>query len=325
MKIKAVGLLSGGLDSTLATKVLLDQNIEIHAINFTSPFCTCTPKSAGCASVITAVKQLGDIPLKKMFLGEEYFDIIKHPKYGRGKGLNPCIDCRIMKIRKAVEFMQKIDAHFLFTGEVLGQRPMSQYRRALEIIDKNSGVPGLILRPLSAALLEETIPEKEGWVDRTKLLSIEGRSRKIQIAMASDRDISDYPCPAGGCLLTDKLFSEKLKEYLAQTDKPKIKDIALLKVGRHLKQENGDKIIVARNETECKTMGKLCPENDYLLFPANFPAPTVILQGSDISNAIKNIISYTNNLVPGDAQVECIINGVSTKYLVSAVLNKDQL
>ena len=323
MTIKAVGLLSGGLDSTLAAKVLLDQGIEIYAINFTSPFCTCTPKSAGCASVITAIKQLGDIPLKRMFLGEDYFDIIKHPKHGHGKGLNPCIDCRIMKIRKSVEYMHEIGAKFLFTGEVLGQRPMSQYRRALEVIDKNSGVPGLILRPLSATLLDETIPEKEGWVDRSKLFDITGRSRKTQISMAADSGINDYPCPAGGCLLTDKLFSEKLKDYLAYTDKPEVKDITLLKVGRHFRQENGDKIIVARNEIECNTMEKICSETDFLLSPTNFPAPTVILQGTDIANATKNLVSFTNNSIPDNAEIESVFNGVSTKYRVKEFINQD--
>jgi len=196
-RIKAVGLLSGGLDSTLAAKVLIDQGIDVHAINFVSPFCTCTPKTAGCASVLTAVRQLGDIPLKRIVLGDEYLEMVKSPKHGRGKGMNPCIDCRTMKIRKAVEYMREIGGSFLFTGEVLGQRPMSQHRRAIDIIDKESGVAGLILRPLSARLFAETVSEKEGWVDRESLLAISGRSRKPQIALASQKGINDFRCPAG--------------------------------------------------------------------------------------------------------------------------------
>lgn len=162
---KAVGLLSGGLDSTLAAKFMLEQGIEVCAINFTSPFCTCTPKKAGCAAVITAVRELGNIRLRRVSLGDEYLEMVKSPKHGYGSGINPCIDCRIMKVRKAGEYMKEIGASFLFTGEVLGQRPMSQHRQAIDIIDRKSDLKGRILRPLSAAHFEPTIPEQEGMVD----------------------------------------------------------------------------------------------------------------------------------------------------------------
>ncbi len=150
-KIKAVGLLSGGLDSTLAAKLLLEQGIEVHAINFTSPFCTCTPKKSGCAAVVTAVKALGNIPLKRVGLTDEYIEIVKNPKHGYGAGLNPCIDCRILKIKKAGEYMAKIGGSFLFTGEVLGQRPMSLHKPSLDLIDRESGLKGYSLWPLSAS------------------------------------------------------------------------------------------------------------------------------------------------------------------------------
>ncbi|MBW2028158.1 MAG: 7-cyano-7-deazaguanine synthase [Deltaproteobacteria bacterium] len=150
-KTKAVGLLSGGLDSTLAAKILMDQGIEVYAINFTSPFCTCTPKSAGCAAVITAVRELGGIPLRRIALRDEYLEIVRNPRFGYGSGMNPCIDCRIEKIRRAGDYMREIGASFLFTGEVLGQRPMSQHRKALRIIDENSGLKGHILRPRCAS------------------------------------------------------------------------------------------------------------------------------------------------------------------------------
>ena len=165
-KIRALGLLSGGLDSTLAAKLMLEQGIEVYAINFTSPFCTCTPKKAGCAAVITAIKGLGGIPLKRVRLGDEYLEIVRNPKYGYGSGLNPCIDCRIFKIRKAVDHLRVIGASFLFTGEVIGQRPMSQHKSAINLIDRVSDLRGQILRPLSAIYMEPTIPEKKGWVDR---------------------------------------------------------------------------------------------------------------------------------------------------------------
>ena len=294
--IKAVGLLSGGLDSTLAAKLILEQGIDVHAINFTSPFCTCTPKTAGCSAVVTAVKTLGGIPLKREAMKDEYLEMVQHPLHGYGKGMNPCIDCRIMKIKKAGEFMRKIGASFLFTGEVLGQRPMSQHKRAISIIDRESGLKGYILRPLSATHFEPTVPELEGWVNREKLLGITGRSRKPQMALAAQKDISDYPCPAGGCLLTDKHFSKKMRDYLKFTDRPSIKDIPLLKVGRHFRLAGGDKLIVARDEKECKSLVNLYREKDRLLMPVNFPGPVIILQGSDTNAAVRKILRYTKTV-----------------------------
>jgi tRNA U34 2-thiouridine synthase MnmA/TrmU len=301
--LKAVGLLSGGLDSTLAAKLILEQGIEISAINFTSPFCTCTPKKSGCAAVITAVRQLGDVPLRRTALGDEYLDMVQNPKHGYGSGLNPCIDCRIMKIRKAGEYMHEIGASFLFTGEVLGQRPMSQHRQAIELIDRESGLQGHILRPLSAAHFEPTIPEKRGWIDRSKLLGISGRSRKEQISLATEKGIRDYPCPAGGCLLTDKNFADRMGDYFTHTETASMKDIPLLKVGRHFRLENGDKVIVARNEQECKTLKKICPDTDHSLTPVNFSGPVVVFQGTSLEAAVEKMLEYTKRKISEDARI----------------------
>jgi tRNA-specific 2-thiouridylase len=302
-RIRAVGLLSGGLDSTLAAKLMLEQGIEIHAINFTSPFCTCTPKKAGCAAAITAVKELGDIDLKRIALKNEYLKMVKNPKHGHGRGMNPCIDCRIMKIMKAEEYMREIGASFLFTGEVLGQRPMSQHRRAIEIIDHESGLKDYILRPLSAVHFEPTIPEREGWVARSKMLGISGRSRRIQISLAEEKGIKDYPCSAGGCLLTDKNFADKMRDYFAFTEKPLMKDIPLLKIGRHFRQDNGYKIIFARNEHETKSLNNLCRKGDHFLAPVDFSGPAVILQGNSIAAALEKMLLYTKKFVPETACV----------------------
>jgi len=296
-KIKAVGLLSGGLDSTLAAKLLIEQGIDVHAINFTSPFYTCTPKDAGCSSVITAVKTLGDIPLKQVAMKDEYFEIVQNPKHGHGSGMNPCLDCRILNIKKAGIYMREIGASFLFTGEVLGQRPMSQHRRSINIIDRESGLKGYILRPLSARHFEPTIPEEKGYVDRNKLLAITGRSRKIQMSLAAEKGIKDYPCPAGGCLLTDKHFADRLRDYLKYTEHPSMKDIPILKLGRHFRLENGDKIIVARNEQECHKLKKLRDKNDHLLEPADFPGPTVVLKGNSVDDAVEKLLYYTKHAV----------------------------
>jgi len=308
-QIKAVGLLSGGLDSTLAAKLLIEQGIEIHAVNFTSPFCTCTPKNAGCAAVITAIRELGNIPLKQVALREEYLAMVRDPKHGYGSGMNPCIDCRIMKIKRAGEYMGKIGASFLFTGEVLGQRPMSQHRNALNIIDKDSGLKGYILRPLSAEHFEPTIPECTGLVDRSRLLGISGRSRKAQISLAAQKGIKDYPCPAGGCLLTDRNFSEKMRDYFTFTENPSMRDIALLKIGRHFRFNNGDKIVVARNHHECKILGNLAHSEDHFLFPQNFVGPSVLLSGTLLDSAVEKMLSYTKKPVKEQARITHLYDG----------------
>ncbi len=307
--IKAVGLLSGGLDSTLAARIMLDEGFDVYAINFTSPFCTCTPKSAGCAAVVTAVEQLGGIPLKQVALKDQYLDIVQHPEHGHGSGMNPCIDCRILKIKKAGEYMHRMGGSFIFTGEVLGQRPMSQQRKSMHLIDKASGLQGYILRPLSASHFEPTIAEKKGWVDRSKMLAISGRSRKIQISLADRKGITDYPCPAGGCLLTDKHFSDRMRDYFKHTDKPSIRDIPLLKVGRHFRLDDGSKVIVARDEPECKLMQNLYRKDDHLLVPVDFPGPTVILQGTSLPAALDKLMAYTKVSVRKTDRIEHTFNG----------------
>jgi len=310
---KAVGLLSGGLDSTLAAKILIDLGIEVHAVNFVSPFCTCTPKSAGCASVITAVKQLGNIPLKRIVLESEYLDMVRVPKHGYGRGMNPCIDCRIMKIKKATEYMREIGADFLFTGEVLGQRPMSQHKRSLELIDRQSGVGDLILRPLSANVLKPTAPERTGLVDRSALLSISGRSRKPQIALARDKGINEYRCPAGGCLLTNEVFAARLREYLAWSKAPDIADMPLLKIGRHFFKDNSDWIVVARDEQEGEKLERVRRTDAVLLLPENFSGPLVLLIGKDRAFASRKMLEFTKHGIPDDAAIRVIdFNGEPT-------------
>jgi hypothetical protein len=292
MATKAVGLLSGGLDSTLAARVLLDQGIEVHAINFTSPFCTCTAKGAGCASVITAVKQLGGIPLERVAMGDDYLEMVRNPKHGYGRGMNPCIDCRIMKIGLAGKYMESIGASFLFTGEVLGQRPMSQNRNAMDLIERDCGYRGLVLRPLSAHAFAPTIPEQKGWVDREKLLHYTGRTRKPQIELAHAKGIADYPCPAGGCRLTDEKFAARLKDYFDHACAVSIRDMPLLRIGRHFRLDNGDKVVLARDEAEGEALTRIARDNDHLLIP-QFPGPVAILQGSSVDQALKKMAEFT--------------------------------
>ncbi len=274
-------MLSGGLDSTLAAKLMLEQGIELIGVNFVSIFCNCTSRKkreAGCLSeALQAGKELG-ITVKTYPKGMDYFKIVENPKYGYGKGMNPCIDCRIYMLKRAKALMGEFGASFIVTGEVLGQRPMSQHRHQMALIEKESGLEGLILRPLSAHLLPETIPEKLKIVDRGKLLDISGRSRKRQIELARIAGINDYPCPSGGCMLTDRIFSRRLKDLFTYKKNYTMTDLKLLKVGRHFRISPEAKAIVGRNESENRIIEAM-GENFTLLKPLDIPGPTVLLDG----------------------------------------------
>jgi tRNA U34 2-thiouridine synthase MnmA/TrmU len=265
--IKAIALISGGLDSTLAAKLMQGLGIELIALNTVSPFCLCNHRSSsGCfhgASV--AAKELG-LPLRSINVSGELLEIVKKPKHGYGSNMNPCIDCRILLFKKAKEAMQKEGASFVITGEVVGQRPMSQRRNTMRLIESESGLDGLVLRPLSARLLEPTIPEKEGWINREKLLAINGRGRRQQISLANEFGINDYPCPSGGCLLTDPEFSRRIKD-LMKYQELNLGDIQLLKIGRHFRLSDTAKLIVGRNQKENEQLLGLAGEGDYIFGP----------------------------------------------------------
>ncbi len=287
---RAVILLSGGLDSTLAARMLVDQGVELHALHFTSPFCTCSrggdASSAGCHSQAQIVAVEMGIPIKTIVKGQDYVDVIRKPSHGRGTGMNPCIDCRIFTFRKAREFMTSIGASFLVTGEVIGQRPMSQRADAIHFIEKNSGCNDIVLRPLSAHHFEPTLPEREGWVDREKLLGITGRSRKEQIALAEELGVIDYPCPAGGCLLADKTFAIKVRDLFDHSGDVTMADLNLLKVGRHFRLSDGRKVVVSQNQESNRRLETLCAAmQDRSPFPTVYysqgcPGPSVAIFGT---------------------------------------------
>jgi tRNA-specific 2-thiouridylase len=287
-KVKALALLSGGLDSTLAAKLILKQGIDVVAVNFVTPFCLC--KKGGCGAT-EAAKQLG-VPLKVVNVGDEYLKMVRKPKHGYGRNMNPCIDCRIFIVKKAKKYAKEVGAAFIFTGEVLDERPMSQHSRAMKIIEEESGLKGKILRPLSAKLLPETVIEKKGLVDREKLLDIRGRSRKPQIKLAEKFNIKDYPCPAGGCLLTYKEYANKLRDLFKHKKRCSIADVSLLKVGRHFRfGEN--KIIVGRNEAENKVLTAERARNDYYFEVPDVGSPITVLQGAKTKNAIRAAVALT--------------------------------
>lgn len=272
--MKAVCLLSGGLDSILACRLILEQGVQVFGLNFVSPFCTCTRK--GCRHEARKAAESLGIPLKVVAKGEEYIQLIKKPRHGYGSAMNPCLDCRIFTFVQAKGYMKEIGARFVFTGEVLGERPMSQHLQALRLIERESGLEGLVLRPLSAKLLEPTIPEKEGLVDREKLLAIQGRSRKPQITLAAHYGLKDYPCPAGGCLLTEKKFALRLKEAFAHNEDT-LRDVKVLKVGRHFRLPSGRKVIVGRNELENRVLTNLAQSDDIVIEPVEVPGPVVVV------------------------------------------------
>ena len=284
--MKAIALLSGGLDSTLAARVVIDQGIELEALNFMTVFCNCTNRGETCLASQKAVDVLG-IPLKVFNVSEEYLDVVKHPKHGYGSNMNPCIDCRIFMLRKSKAYMEGTGASFLITGEVLGQRPMSQRRDAMRLIEKEAGLEGLILRPLSAKFLQPTIPEKEGWVDREKLLAIHGRSRKPQIRLAEEFGIRDYPCPAGGCLLTDPQFARRIRDLIGHDPGFTLNDIHLLKMGRHFRLSPRLKLVVGRNEDENQRIKTFARDGDTLLKVLGHPGPLSLLRGKEEDRAIE--------------------------------------
>jgi tRNA-uridine 2-sulfurtransferase len=320
--MKALGLLSGGLDSTLAVKLILQQGIEVEAINFVTPFCQC--RKGGCGAIEAA--KTFNIPLKMVSAGTEYLRVVRNPRFGYGKNLNPCVDCRIFMLKKAKKYAKQIGAKFLFTGEVLGQRPMSQHRGALDLIEREAGLEGKILRPLSAKLLPQTQVQKEGLIAEESLRSIKGRSRKPQIEMTREFNITNYPCSAGGCLLTDKEFAAKLRDVFEHSKRVTVKDVNLLKVGRHFRVGE-NKIIVGRNQAENTVLQERKTKADYFFEVPDCGSPTTILKGPKTEEAIKaaaGLTVYHSDKKEGDVLVKYGKNALSKKIVVN-VPNQTQV
>lgn len=270
--VRALGLCSGGLDSILSALVLREQGIDVHWVSFETPFFSSV--KAKKASEKTG------IPLMVRKITPVYMEMMRSPSVKYGKNMNPCMDCHTLMFRLAGEIMTEQGFDFLFSGEVLGQRPMSQTRTSLRYVEKHSGYDGAIVRPLSAKNLPETLPEKEGLVDRERLLDISGRSRKPQLLLAEKFGVTDFPAPAGGCLLTDKIFSRRLKDLFDhQADYPE-KDLDLLKFGRHMRLDPKTKIVVGRTRQDNEQINHcIDPETDMVLKVDDFPGPVVVIPG----------------------------------------------
>jgi tRNA-specific 2-thiouridylase len=277
-KTKAVALLSGGLDSNLAVRMMLDQGIDVEALAIKTPFCD-FDCGKGCGQRVREVADELGIKLKTVYFGEEYLRMLKNPKYGYGSGMNPCIDCRGMMYNAAKEHMKKTNADFVITGEVLFQRPMSQNNRALHIIEKETGMESKVLRPLSAKHLPQTDAEKRGLINRENMGDIKGRSRKGQLMLAKHYGMSEVPNAAGGCLLTDPSFSKRIKDIMDHCDDiPTLNDIELLKVGRHFRITHDAKLVVGRNKDENEVIKALVANGDAIIEVKEYVGPTCILR-----------------------------------------------
>ena len=292
--VTGVGLFSGGLDSILAVKVLQDQGIGIIAVTFVTPFFDAQKALEAAAGL--------DIDHRVVDITGDHLEVVRHPKHGHGRNMNPCIDCHALMFRKAGRLMEDEGADFLFSGEVLGERPMSQNKGSLIRVARESGYEGLILRPLSATLLPMTRPEREGKVDRSRLLHLRGRGRKPQMELAEHYGVIEYPAPAGGCLLTDPIFSRRLRDLLEHQDPVSREDLELLKFGRHLRLAPQVKLIVGRDQEDNRQIRALQTGRHILLDVKEHPSPLGLLPAEAppelVRMAASVVLRYSD--APGD-------------------------
>jgi tRNA U34 2-thiouridine synthase MnmA/TrmU len=310
MTVRCVALSSGGLDSMLAIRIMQEQGIEVEALNFKTVF-TCCQDEAG-----QTARNLG---VRVTVIGQEddYLDLVREPQFGYGKGANPCVDCRIYMFKKAKVFMEQAGARFIVSGEVVGQRPMSQKRRDLDIISYHSDCEDLLLRPLSAKRLLPTLPEREGWVDREKLYDFQGRSRKGLIALGKKLGLKDIPTPSTGCALTEPRFSLKVFDLLHQPQKAQRWDFELLKMGRHFRFDAHTKVVVGRNEPENDRLLYMHQSEDStgsaILIPESFNGPSALIAGpitgAAIDYAAALVMRYSRGIDPHGATILVVLAG----------------
>ncbi|MFO7899988.1 MAG: hypothetical protein R6V58_13125 [Planctomycetota bacterium] len=297
---RAIALFSGGLDSQLAVKLMVDQGVEVECLTAVSVFHQGGPDVDENHPTAQAARRLG-ASITFINTSADLFDMVKNPRHGLGSRMNPCLDCRIFLLRKARDRMAEAGAEFVVTGEVLGQRPMSQRRHTMKQVVREAGLGGLVLRPLCAKRLSPTAPEERGWVDRDRLLGLTGRSRKPQMRLAEELGIADYPSPAGGCLLTDPGFAFRLRELLDHRDAD-VDDVALLRVGRHFRLDDRTKAIVARDEAECHELESLARDGDTLLQATEFTGPTTLLRGETSEDNLRTAARLTAAYGKGKAE-----------------------
>ncbi len=298
----------------LAAELIRAQGIDVLALFFETPFFTSDRAFASARSI--------DLPFKVVDITTRHLEVVKDPKHGYGGNMNPCIDCHALMFRIAGEMLESEGARFIFSGEVMGQRPMSQNKKALALVAKESGLNGLLLRPLSAKCLPPTIPEKEGWVIRENLKGFQGRSRKPQMKMASDLKMNDYPSPAGGCLLTEKGFSRRLRDLLTSKADVIVNQLESLKLGRHFRLNDHVKIVVGRNKRENEKLKKLAVKEDIILNTVSVPGPAVLMSGDSLTETIEQAVQITlsySDAQKGEIQ-EVRVTGAHTHQIVSGTV-----
>ncbi|OGH63119.1 MAG: hypothetical protein A3G34_14770 [Candidatus Lindowbacteria bacterium RIFCSPLOWO2_12_FULL_62_27] len=337
--MKALALLSGGLDSALAVRVLMDQGIEVQALHFYTGFCiTERKRRMGVldeqdprrykSDALSTARSIG-VPVEVLDISEEYIRMVTQPKHGYGANANPCIDCRVFMLRAAAEHLEEFGASFVITGEVLNQRPMSQRRPTLGTVETEAGLQGLLLRPLSAKLLPPTIPEERGWVDRERLLAFEGRSRKPQLELAARYGITGFAQPAGGCcFLADETYAERFHELLThKPDRTLTQDeVMLLGAGRHFRLGDATKLIVGRDRLENNLLARYRAGRIYLTCTA-VGAPSALLDGPADDGAVRLaaavIARYSD--APHGENIPVVVekDSVSSALYVTADKNMD--
>lgn len=299
--LKAIALFSGGLDSILAVELMRRQHIDVLCLTFTTPF-------FNAQKALSAIRQIKDLRLDVQDITSEHLDMLKSPRYGYGKNMNPCIDCHTLMLKIAGNKMVETGSDFIITGEVLGQRPMSQNKQSLSVVAKNSGYQDNILRPLSARLLDPIKVERENLIDRSRLLAMQGRGRKEQIKLAADFGIVDFAPPAGGCLLTDPIFSRRLRDLWSHHGDKNTRDIEMLKYGRHFRIDKNCKIIVGRNHADNEALIKLTTSDDLIMNMSHFPGPFVLVPYGDENDkhiAAALCVRYSNAPDDREAEVTC--------------------
>ena len=303
--MKALCVFSGGLDSMLAAGLIRAQGIDVLGLFFETPFFSSKKAVKSAQSM--------NLPLKIVDVSIDHLEIVKSPKYGYGRNMNPCIDCHAFMLRTAGEMLEKEHADFVISGEVLGQRPMSQNKKSLFIVADESGLNGLLLRPLSAKCLRKTIPEEKKWINIDLLMDIKGRSRKPQMELARKLGIVEYPAPAGGCLLTETVFARRLKDLLTFQVNPELREIELLKLGRHFRISPETKVVVGRNKEENDAIDALVGKQDQILSSISFPGPTVLVSGnlSDKSLELAASITVSYSDSKGGEETEVNVSGES--------------
>lgn len=310
--MKAVALLSGGLDSVLAARLVKDQGIEVLGLHHVLPFASEKKDYVG-----ESAEELS-IPLRRVEAGDDYLAIVRNPEHGYGSQMNPCVDCRIYMLRRAARIAEEEGAAFVVTGDVLGQRPMTQTRNRLKLEEREAGLEGLILRPLSAKELPPTIPEEKGWVDREKLLGTRGRSRKPQIALARELNITRFRTPDSGCMLVNREFAQKLGDLFKHEDVIGSGDVELLKVGRH--SYFGDtKVVVGRHERDNQRLLELSRPDDYLLEAEGVKGPITLVRGPKTDDSVRYAAGLTakySDATSGKVPVQVRGEGASDTVIV---------